>query len=637
MAATPASFDDPAWLQEFDVSLGVSSQFILGGNVADLVLIRGQDGNPTRRSGVREALWERLKPRDFSFLATYDLTAPLTFYPDKGEEGASARTAAGDVLGDLAGSEELTLDMLAEVIEKIARSATHRGTLLVQRAGRLALSVKELNPIEHTFFARVARIATTVEPRGLADSDQQPVFNPVIWLVENERELPDWFLNLGERLRTASIPAPKMDERKIMAERLFPVADEETAEAHADLLGRFAGHAHGMTLRDMQSIRQLAYDRGVGLEEIEDAVRGYRVGVLDNPWKQSGLRKDVARELDELKKPLEDRDKKSVTHQVLGQENAVRRALDVLARSVTGMTAAHRASHSMGPRGILFLAGPTGVGKTELAKTLTELVFGDISAYTRFDMSEFSEDSSAARLIGAPPSYIGFDAGGELTNAIRERPFSLVLFDEIDKASNLIFDKFLQILEDGRLTDGRGGTVTFTESILVFTSNLGILRLERQPDGSVERVPNVSPEIARADPVKAERMVRAEIDRFFVDTLGRPELRNRFGDNIIVFDYIDRHFGGMILEKMTENVAGRVRREQRAEFALSAEAREQLAEIALSDESLANGGRGIGSAVEAALVNPLSRELISSDRQFGDTVTVTEIRRTGRTYEVGLA
>ena len=129
------------------------------------------------------------------------------------------------------------------------------------------------------------------------------------------------------------------------------------------------------------------------------------------------------------------------------------------------------------------------MGKTELAKTLTQLIFGDDRAYIRFDMSEFAEEHTGARLLGAPPGYIGYDAGGELTNAVREKPFAVVLFDEIEKAHPRILDKFLQILEDGRLTDGRGETAYFSEAILVFTSNLGIY----VQDEHGERVQSVHP------------------------------------------------------------------------------------------------------------------------------------------------
>ena len=149
------------------------------------------------------------------------------------------------------------------------------------------------------------------------------------------------------------------------------------------------------------------------------------------------------------------------------------RVLDILKRSVLGLTGAHRREPASGPRGVLYFAGPTGVGKTEMVKAVTELVFADERALLRFDMSEFQDEHAKIRLVGAPPSYIGYGAGGELTNAITRRPHSIILFDEMDKAGREVHDLFLQILSDGRLTDGAGRTALFNEALIVFTSNQG--------------------------------------------------------------------------------------------------------------------------------------------------------------------
>src|SRR5690606_35743133 len=148
--------------------------------------------------------------------------------------------------------------------------------------------------------------------------------------------------------------------------------------------------------------------------------------------------------------------------------------LDILKRAVLGLSGARATRSASRPRGALFCAGPAGTGKTGPAKAVTRLIIGDESAYVRVDMSEVPGQGSGDRLIGAPPGYVGHEAGGELTNAVREDPFRVILFDEIEKAHPRILDKFLQILEDGRLTDGRGNTVHFSESILIFTSNLGM-------------------------------------------------------------------------------------------------------------------------------------------------------------------
>jgi MoxR-like ATPase len=617
---------DPAWLREIDASLGVSSQFVLGGNTNDLVIAGGDDSQARRREGVVDALWHRLARSGFDFLVVYDISEKLRIYP----RDDSTLEKAGDFLASQMGADAVSLDGLTEVIRAVAGTRDHHCGLVVERAGRLVIKADALAAAEHKFFADAARVATSCYPHRASENRAVSLFNPVIWVVENERELPDWFLDLGERLRTATIPHPEIDERKQMAHWLAPVFadyDELEEDERENLVLRYAGHTQGMTLADMESIMQLAKDRGLGLREIEDAARGYRVGVLENPWKQSSLRERVKAELLALDQPVEERERETITRRVMGQDDAVRRSLDILARSVTNLTSAHRSAQASGPRGVLFFAGPTGVGKTELAKALTELVFGDTGAYTRFDMSEFAEQGSDARLIGAPPGYIGFDSGGELTNAIKERAFSLVLFDEIEKAHSLILDKFLQILEDGRLTDGRGGTVAFTEAILVFTSNLGVYR--RAEDGHREQIVKPPPAMDR---VEAEGLVLEEIKRFFIEDLGRPELLNRLGSNIVVFDFIDREAGDRILSLLVENVENRIEREYRAKLVLAPAVRDQLAEVALAD--LSNGGRGIGSVVEQALVNPLARRLVGDAPEPGQVITVTAMRRNGALFEL---
>jgi ATP-dependent Clp protease ATP-binding subunit ClpA len=264
---------------------------------------------------------------------------------------------------------------------------------------------------------------------------------------------------------------------------------------------------------------------------------------------------------------------------------------------------------------VLFLAGPTGVGKTELAKAITTLLFDDERAYVRFDMSEFSAEHSADRLIGAPPGYVGHDAGGELTNALRERAFSVVLFDEIEKAHERILDKFLQVLDDGRLTDGRGETVYFTEAVIVFTSNLGIYQEVPDPEkgpGATKLALAISP---KTHDTRAERAdaIRKAIREHFTLRLGRPELLNRIGeDNIVVFDFIDEATAERILAGMIDNVEQRYQKEHGAELRLTGASRSLLREACLAPEVLAMGGRGISSKVETALVNPVSRLVVQT-------------------------
>ena len=361
----------------------------------------------------------------------------------------------------------------------------------------------------------------------------------------------------------------------------------------------FVEGSEGMLVLDLAGIAQLARAEGLAATDTAEAVRRYKLGVTEDPW----------RKID--RKKLEQAET-FIAARVKGQAHAISHMLDIVKRAATGLGGKRGGR----PRGVAFLAGPTGVGKTELAKTITSLLFGDESAYIRFDMSEFSLEHSDQRLIGAPPGYLGYNTGGELTNAIREKPFSVVLFDEIEKAHPKILDKFLQILDDGVLTSGRGERVYFSESLIVFTSNLGITRALL--DGS--RAANVSSS-ETFDEMRAK--VRAEIERHFKLEIGRPELLNRIGENIIVFDFIRPTVAQQIFESMLGRVIEDVRTEQGVEIAVKPEARAALATICLAD--LSNGGRGIRNQVEAHFVNPLARALFGLEPQLGERIFVEEI------------
>ena len=258
---------------------------------------------------------------------------------------------------------------------------------------------------------------------------------------------------------------------------------------------------------------------------------------------------------------------------------------------------------------------------------MTSLLFGDESSYIRFDMSEFSAEHASQRLIGAPPGYIGYDVGGELTNAVREKPFSVVLFDEIEKAHPRILDKFLQILDDGVLTSGRGDKVYFSETLIVFTSNLGIYKETL----TGERIPNVRYEDSYEI---VEEKVKEEIDRYFKFDLNRPELLNRIGENIIVFDYIRKDVGELIFDMMIDNQINAIQEQLEITLNLGANVRDQLKELSISD--LTNGGRGVRNMIEYHFITPISRALFSLNPSKGDIVEAIKIFNENRSTHIKL-
>jgi ATP-dependent Clp protease ATP-binding subunit ClpB len=248
------------------------------------------------------------------------------------------------------------------------------------------------------------------------------------------------------------------------------------------------------------------------------------------------------------------------------------------------------------PSGSFLFLGPTGVGKTELARALAEFLFDDERAMVRIDMSEYMEKFSVSRLIGAPPGYVGYDEGGQLTEAVRRRPYSVVLLDEVEKAHPDVFNVLLQLLDDGRLTDGQGRTVDFSNVVLIMTSNLGSEAI--QPELEFEVV---------------EERVMAAVRAHF-----RPEFLNRI-DEIIVFDRLTRDDIRQIVEIQLQSLRDRLS-ERRIELMVSDEALDALAEAGYDP---VYGARPLKRAIQRELADPLALRILSGEFGEGSTVKVT--------------
>jgi len=496
------------------------------------------------------------------------------------------------------------LELFADTLEHLVSlpAAEPPITVIADFASRYAARAEVLSPAEHQAFTKALVLSHRARPRPFGNPPR-PFLNSVIWIVDKEGDLPDWLLIDNPRIRHVPVAKPDHRFRRLLATELLKTlrgGSNATLEAVTRATNDFVELTEGLLLVDLTAIAQLGRTEDLDVGHIGDAVRRYKVGVTEDPW--ANIDREKIRNGHEF-----------VRKRVKGQDHAVTHMLDIVKRAVTGVGGVKRGNR---PRGVAFLAGPTGVGKTELAKTMTSLLFGDDSAYIRFDMSEFSAEHSDQRLIGAPPGYVGYDVGGELTNAIREKPFSVVLFDEIEKAHPRILDKFLQVLDDGVLTSGRGDRVYFSEAFIVFTSNLGIYRTA--PDGT--RVQNVSAQDSIAD---VQARVRAEIDQHFKLVLNRPEILNRIGENILVFDFIRPSIADEIFRGMVSDVLSGVASTQHLSISLSDMAHAALAELCLSD--LSNGGRGIRNKVETHLVNPLARALFDTSSAPGSATVITRV------------
>ena len=276
---------------------------------------------------------------------------------------------------------------------------------------------------------------------------------------------------------------------------------------------------------------------------------------------------------------------------VIGQEEAIRAVSDAVRRSRAGLADPAR------PIGSFLFLGPTGVGKTETARALAEFLFDDEHNIVRIDMSEYMEKHFVARLIGAPPGYVGYDEGGQLTEAVRRRPYSVVLFDEVEKAHPEVFGVLLQVLDEGRLTDGQGRTVDFRNIVLIMTSNLGSEHI--------------------SDPSLSEEDIRRRVDEVLQRSF-RPEFLNRL-DDTVVFHRLDREHIRAIVDVQVRRFTARLATRNLA-IRLDDEARDFLAEEGWEP---AYGARPLKRAIRRHLEDPLARAILAGDFAEGDVIAAT--------------
>ncbi len=427
--------------------------------------------------------------------------------------------------------------------------------------------------------------------------------NQLVILVNKLNDLPTWFYLNNPVCKILLLDAPSREERRRMVtgdlfasffsgtvyRQDMPYYKDHPEELER-LRDRFVGLTEGLTFTELDEMRLMCKSEEIRVRDLCTVVDLYKYGIRENPWSKLNMQS--------LKTAKQDFEKR-----IKGQDAALERTLDVVKRAVTGLNGVNSSSTGK-PKGVLFYAGPTGTGKTETAKALAEKLFGDESACVRFDMSEYGQSHSDQKLMGAPPGYVGYEAGGQLTNAVKENPFCILLFDEIEKAHASILDKFLQILEDGRMTDGQGKTVYFSETIIIFTSNLGIY----VKDAMGNRHPNVTMDM---DYPEVASRVRSAIEDYFKLELGRPEILNRIGENIVVFDYIRKEAADLILQGQVNKVIRNLREQKNLKIRIEDFAYEGLRKAATFD--LSNGGRGIGNQVESLLINPLSRWLFDNE------------------------
>ncbi|MDR2034354.1 MAG: AAA family ATPase [Helicobacteraceae bacterium] len=587
--------------------VGIKRCVILDGNVGDVYL--GKNNNIV---SIKEYLMQTLRGMDYDDVLYWDRVDGID-----GDTTHLKITETNEVSGD---DYSIDDEPKAAALQKNTGSGQFKTPAEIFNIVFKNLTNKNrkiafvLNWADYLFgtngFTEDERQHLTLLSKAIKDkkvdySSSDKNESTVIIIANKLAMFPISFYQGNPEVSTITLSRPDREERETLLERIENGFDVKLKSGetllNCDKKSEYVDMLDDFTNREIIQMARLS--RKEDKLTFEKLFWLFKYGEKDNPWEKLDHEK-----VERIKEELAER--------VVGQDEAIKKIEKVVVKAYMGLTGMHKTSSRSMPKGVLFFVGPTGVGKTELSKALAKFLFGDEQACIRFDMSEYAQENSDQKLIGAPPGYVGYEEGGQLTNAIKEKPFSVILFDEIEKAAKpnpRILDIFLQILEDGRLTDSKGETVYFSESVIIFTSNLG----------AGEVIATGSNKETTAEFI---RIVR----NYFDKEIKRPEILGRIGyNNVVPFNFIrDREFMIKIAKSKLKPIKDAIKEKYRLDLEFKDELK--FVEHILSDADITKGGRDILNAINDKLLDGLALFLFEHKRDLPDYRGAKIIARTDK-------
>lgn len=573
------------WLERFSRDIGYKSSVIVFGNTIDIMQ---NPNNSGKYEPVINSIISCVKNKGFQQVIKWDRVDGIDHELSdeiKDVQASNSEESGGNAydLGDYdmetgnsgCGNCYKEPDNFFPYMLSVMKNSRNKTAFILDYSDYIFGNANSLSEKERDYLATLGKTLEAGQTYNMLDAEFDAIGNIVIIVARNNAMIPPAFYLNNSMVSSVNVPLPGHNEREhFIRTNMACLNITQDISSDKTAMDDLIDALDGFSLKDIAQMMKLSRQMQERMS-FEKLINLFKYGEKVSPW-------------EELSKDKLERIQEELAKRVKGQDAAISKVKDVIIRAYTGFSGLQHSSKQKKPKGTLFFVGPTGVGKTELAKSLASFVFGDENAYIRFDMSEYNHEHSDQRLVGAPPGYVGYEAGGQLTNAVKEKPFCVLLFDEIEKAHGRILDKFLQILEDGRLTDGKGETVYFSETIIIFTSNIGAAEVNSDMDAR-----------------EVKRQFMEKVQQHFVEELGRPELLNRIGDNIVVFNFIDNPEVFTKIAKIKfKTVEDFV--EERYGCKIVFENEDEIFVSIGKKAGKKNGGRGLLNVMESVIINPLS-------------------------------